>query len=87
MEDGLVRESGVIFHKIGISDEDSDRGFQGWKMRTLSAFWFTVSYMALISKKAIYFKNRRIMCRPLPFHCLQILQLTNIVHFVSDRVV
>ena len=35
LQDGLVRESGVTFHKVGISNEDKDSGFNGWKMRTL----------------------------------------------------
>jgi len=38
VEDGLHRESGVMFHKIGISNEDKDHGFKNWKMRTLSKF-------------------------------------------------
>nr|XP_026694084.1 methyltransferase-like protein 24 isoform X2 [Ciona intestinalis] len=33
--DGMVRESGVTFHKIGVSDQDVDRNANGWKMRTL----------------------------------------------------
>ena len=36
LAEGTVRESGVVFHPIGIADEDNDRGFKGWKMRTLS---------------------------------------------------
>ena len=36
LDDGMIRESGVIFHKVGIADEDNDHGFKGWKMRTLS---------------------------------------------------
>ncbi|CAK8687061.1 unnamed protein product [Clavelina lepadiformis] len=35
LADNSVRESGVIFHKVGISNEDDDNGFNGWKMRTL----------------------------------------------------
>nr|XP_009858807.1 methyltransferase-like protein 24 isoform X2 [Ciona intestinalis] len=35
LEDGLVRESGVTFHKIGISATDTDKDGNGWKMRTL----------------------------------------------------
>uniref|UniRef100_H2ZB57 Methyltransferase domain-containing protein n=1 Tax=Ciona savignyi TaxID=51511 RepID=H2ZB57_CIOSA len=35
LEDGLVRESGVVFHKWGISHEDNDKDANGWKMRTL----------------------------------------------------
>ena len=34
-EDGMIRESGVVFHKVGISNEDNDKGFHRWKMRTL----------------------------------------------------
>ena len=26
----------MTFHKVGISNEDNDSGFKGWKMRTLS---------------------------------------------------
>ena len=36
LAEGTVRESGVVFHPIGIADEDNDHGFKGWKMRTLS---------------------------------------------------
>ena len=38
LDEGTKRESGVVFHKIGISEEDNDYGFKGWKMRTLSKF-------------------------------------------------
>uniref|UniRef100_H2ZE30 Methyltransferase domain-containing protein n=2 Tax=Ciona savignyi TaxID=51511 RepID=H2ZE30_CIOSA len=34
-EDGMVRKSGVIFHKIGISTVDIEKDSNGWKMRTL----------------------------------------------------
>ena len=34
--EGSERGSGVIFHKIGIAEEDNDHGYNGWKMRTLS---------------------------------------------------
>nr|XP_018670284.1 methyltransferase-like protein 24 [Ciona intestinalis] len=34
-QDGMVRESGVTFHKIGISDQDLEADSKGWKMRTL----------------------------------------------------
>ncbi|XP_078494729.1 putative methyltransferase-like protein 24 [Ciona intestinalis] len=34
-QDGMVRESGVTFHKIGISDKDLEADSNGWKMRTL----------------------------------------------------
>ena len=36
LADGTVRDSGVIFHKIGIAERDNDHGYKGWKMRTLS---------------------------------------------------
>ena len=36
LAEGTKRDSGVIFHRIGISEEDNDSGFKGWKMRTLS---------------------------------------------------
>ena len=36
LAEGTIRESGVVFHKIGISEEDNDSGYNGWKMRTLS---------------------------------------------------
>ncbi|XP_076811973.1 putative methyltransferase-like protein 24 [Clavelina lepadiformis] len=35
LADNSVTNTGVIFHKIGISNEDNDSGFNGWKMRTL----------------------------------------------------
>uniref|UniRef100_H2YM37 Methyltransferase domain-containing protein n=1 Tax=Ciona savignyi TaxID=51511 RepID=H2YM37_CIOSA len=34
--DGMVRKSGVVFHKIGISAQDLESDSNGWKMRTLS---------------------------------------------------
>ena len=36
LADETVRDSGVIFHKIGIAESDNDHGYNGWKMRTLS---------------------------------------------------
>ncbi|XP_076812207.1 uncharacterized protein LOC143459115 [Clavelina lepadiformis] len=36
LADNSVTNTGVIFHKIGISNEDKNSGFNGWKMRTLS---------------------------------------------------
>jgi len=36
LAEGTIRDSGVIFHKIGIAEKDNDSGFKGWKMRTLS---------------------------------------------------
>ena len=36
LADNSIRNTGVIFHKVGISNEDNDSGFNGWKMRTLS---------------------------------------------------
>ncbi|CAK8681495.1 putative methyltransferase-like protein 24 [Clavelina lepadiformis] len=35
LADNSIRNTGVIFHKVGISNEDNDSGFNGWKMRTL----------------------------------------------------
>ena len=34
--EGTKRDSGVIFHKVGIAETDTDSGFKGWKLRTLS---------------------------------------------------
>ena len=36
LNDGFVRDSGVTFHKIGIGVVDTNYGFNGWKIRTLS---------------------------------------------------
>ena len=36
LAEGTKRDSGVIFHKIGIAAKDTDSGFKGWKLRTLS---------------------------------------------------
>jgi len=38
LAEGTVRDSGVIFHKIGIAEKDNDSGYKGWKMRTLSKY-------------------------------------------------
>ncbi|XP_078494978.1 putative methyltransferase-like protein 24 [Ciona intestinalis] len=35
IQDGMVRDSGVTFHKIGIFDKDIEADSNGWKMRTL----------------------------------------------------
>uniref|UniRef100_H2ZQP3 Methyltransferase domain-containing protein n=1 Tax=Ciona savignyi TaxID=51511 RepID=H2ZQP3_CIOSA len=34
LADGTVRDSGVTFHKLGISNKDLDKDANGWKMRT-----------------------------------------------------
>jgi len=36
LDEGTKRDSGVIFHKIGIDKTDNDSGYNGWKLRTLS---------------------------------------------------
>lgn len=43
MKEGKVKESNVIFHKIGIAEADNDSGFKGWKMRTLSELLVKIS--------------------------------------------
>ncbi|CAK8681484.1 unnamed protein product [Clavelina lepadiformis] len=45
LADKTVRKSGVIFHKIGISNEDKDRGFNGWKMRTLKTLLYELGHL------------------------------------------
>lgn len=36
LAEGTRRDAGVIFHKIGIGEQDTENGFKGWKLRTLS---------------------------------------------------
>ena len=43
--DGVKRNSGVVFHKVGLAEQDNDHGFNGWKMRTLSKFIFYLQYL------------------------------------------
>ncbi|CAK8688488.1 unnamed protein product [Clavelina lepadiformis] len=35
LEDGFKRDSGVVFHLLGVSNEDNDKDSNGWKMRTI----------------------------------------------------
>ena len=45
LAEGTKRDSGVIFHKIGIAEKDNDSGFKGWKLRTLSKVKFNKTYL------------------------------------------
>lgn len=38
LAEGTKRDAGVIFHKMGIGEQDTEKGFKGWKLRTLSKF-------------------------------------------------
>ena len=50
LPEGTELDSGVIFHKIGIAAVDTNSGFKGWKLRTLSK----ISKTSTTRKKIVF---------------------------------